>query len=204
MKISTLLFHLDHGSLSLPSFAREYVWKPSQAISLFNSLYRVYPVGSFIFWTPTSPTSARLHEPVKDARPVELIVDGQQRIAAIYSAMRGHVPGFLDAQQRQLCPLCFHIENAVFGFYRPDMKGDPHWINLPGLFNGGQIVRGEILDGLYQATAGPTRIGEYSQRLNQLGSIMDRYVHVDYLPNGTSPEEAAEIYLLANGGGGRK
>ena len=173
MKISTLLFHLDHGSLLLPSFARAYVWKPSETIGLFNSLYRGDPVGSFILWTPTSPTSAQLHDPVKKARPVELIVDGQQRIAAIYTAMRGHVPGFLDIQQRQLCPLCFQIEDAVFGFYRPDMKDDPHWINLPDLFNGGQIVRGEILDGLYQAPAGPTRIGKYSQRLNQLDGIMD-------------------------------
>ena len=52
MKISSLLYCIDRGQLALPCFAREYVWKPRQVISLFNSLYRGYPAGTLIFWTP--------------------------------------------------------------------------------------------------------------------------------------------------------
>lgn len=48
------------GSLALPCFAREYVWKPRQVISLFNSLYRGYPAGTLIFWTPAIAVTSHL------------------------------------------------------------------------------------------------------------------------------------------------
>jgi len=49
MTISSLPFYADHGHYRLPCFAREYVWKPSQVIRLFTSLYRGHPIGGFIF-----------------------------------------------------------------------------------------------------------------------------------------------------------
>ncbi len=196
MKISTLLYHVDHGSFALPCFARDIVWKPSQVPRLFNSLYHGFPLGSVILWTPST---VRKPESGKNANSNEFIVDGQQRIAVIYGVVRGRPPGFLDAKQGQPNPLRFHIENEVFQFYRTGMKNDPRWINLTDLFNDSQTGPGKILDRLYQTPTGPERIGEYAQRLNQLGGILDRNLHVEYLPSDASPEEAAEIYLVANG-----
>lgn len=204
MKISALLYHVDHGRFSLPCFARDFVWKPSQVIGLFNSLYRRYPVGTLILWTPPSAAFSRSPESIEGDRPLELILDGQQRIAAIVLGMRGHPPGFLDSKLGHLSPLCFHIENTNFAYYQPYMKDDPHWINLSYFFDPAQKSSGETLDRLYRAPEASKRFGEFVQRLNQLTALMDRSIAVEYIPSDASLEEAKEIYLLANGGDGCK
>src|SRR5262245_4376098 len=34
----------------LPAIQREFVWKPTQVIRLFDSIMQHYPIGSFLFW----------------------------------------------------------------------------------------------------------------------------------------------------------
>ena len=34
----------------LPAIQREFIWKPEQIISLFDSILRGYPISSFLFW----------------------------------------------------------------------------------------------------------------------------------------------------------
>lgn len=200
MKISTLIYYVDHGSLALPCFAREYVWKPSQVISLFNSLYCGYPAGSLILWDPVSSTIPRQSDPDKHAQSTKLIIDGQQRIAAIYGVVRGRSPSFLDATRCQPCQIRFHIESGAFQSYEPEMKNDPRWINPADLFSNTQTILGELLDNLFQTSTGSMRIGEYAQRLNKLAGIMDRDLCVEYLPTDVSLEDAAKIFRLANCG----
>ena len=48
MKISTILDHIDGGSMALPEFQRGYVWNRDQVRGLMQSLYRKYPVGSLL------------------------------------------------------------------------------------------------------------------------------------------------------------
>ena len=50
MKISTILDHIDLGSMALPKFQRGYVWNRDQVRAFVHSLYRRYPVGSLLVW----------------------------------------------------------------------------------------------------------------------------------------------------------
>lgn len=50
MTIATALKLIQKNELILPAIQREYVWKPSQVIKLFDSVLRGYPVGSFLSW----------------------------------------------------------------------------------------------------------------------------------------------------------
>jgi len=36
------------GSIRIPNFQREFVWEQSQIINLLDSIYRHYPIGSFL------------------------------------------------------------------------------------------------------------------------------------------------------------
>jgi hypothetical protein len=96
----------------LPAIQREFVWSAPQVISLFDSLMRGYPIGSFLFWRlePES-TGAKsrqdqqfygflkdmhdrdsFHSPKLDvpaSRPVTAILDGQQRLTALNIGLRG-------------------------------------------------------------------------------------------------------------------
>lgn len=90
-----LLKGVDKSTIQIPPFQREFVWSPSDIRYLLDSIYRGYPIGSFIFWR----TSRRLpHHRViggielADSAPgtlVDYVLDGQQRITSLYAAVRG-------------------------------------------------------------------------------------------------------------------
>lgn len=107
MTIATALRQIQNHTLILPAIQREYVWKPSQVIRVFDSVMRGYPVGSFLSWKvlPETINSFKFygfmkdysafnnhHNPVVDIptdREVVAILDGQQRLTSLNIGLRG-------------------------------------------------------------------------------------------------------------------
>ena len=110
--IREALEHIQEQNYVLPAIQREFVWSATQIISLFDSLMRGYPIGSFLFWRlePESHGSKfrqdqqfygflkdahdrdAFHSPKLDvpaSRPVTAILDGQQRLTALNIGLRG-------------------------------------------------------------------------------------------------------------------
>lgn len=93
--------------LLLPSFQREFVWKPLQIENLFDSLMRGYPISSMLFWKVKGEAKAKYkfygfltdyverHKTVGSPFPSESIndfdavLDGQQRLTALYIGLCG-------------------------------------------------------------------------------------------------------------------
>ncbi|TBR14939.1 DUF262 domain-containing protein, partial [bacterium] len=91
----------------LPAIQREFVWKPEQIIMLFDSLLRGYPIGSFLFWDVEQERIKdyqfydfirdfherdNRHNPkasVTEGKNITVILDGQQRLTALYIGLRG-------------------------------------------------------------------------------------------------------------------
>jgi len=105
--IAETLRRIQRTELILPAIQREYVWKPSQVIKVFDSIMRGYPVGSFLSWK-VEPATVKafkfygfmkdysafdnMHNPVLDvdpSRPVTAILDGQQRLTSLNIGLRG-------------------------------------------------------------------------------------------------------------------
>ena len=42
---------IKNNEYFLPAFQREYVWRPKQVETLFDSLMRDYPINSMLFWS---------------------------------------------------------------------------------------------------------------------------------------------------------
>ena len=90
-----LLKGVDKSTIQIPPFQREFVWSPGDIRYLLDSIYRGYPIGSFIFWR----TSRRLpHHRIiggieladsASGALVDYVLDGQQRITSLYAAVRG-------------------------------------------------------------------------------------------------------------------
>lgn len=107
MTIATALKLIQKNELILPAIQREYVWKPSQVIKIFDSVLRGYPVGSFLSWKvlPETVSSFKFygfmrdysgydkkHNPVIDIptdREVIAVLDGQQRLTSLNIGLRG-------------------------------------------------------------------------------------------------------------------
>ncbi|OAV61796.1 hypothetical protein A6F49_07835 [Enteractinococcus helveticum] len=107
MTIATALHQIQNRQLILPAIQREYVWKPSQVIRVFDSVMRGYPIGSFLSWKVLPETVNKFrfygfmkdysafdnrHNPVIDIpadREVIAILDGQQRLTSLNIGLRG-------------------------------------------------------------------------------------------------------------------
>lgn len=89
--LEQLFGYIDMGDLGLPDIQRPFVWRDAKVRDLFDSLYRGFPIGSYLLWRNTAngrthQIGAKEHEH-KD--PNLLIIDGQQRLTALYSVFRG-------------------------------------------------------------------------------------------------------------------
>lgn len=89
-RLSSLLSDVARGNIKIPVFQREYVWTDEQIMSLLDSIYHGYPVGSLLLW---STKEALKHErnvggfelpKTPEDYPVNYVLDGQQRLTTLY------------------------------------------------------------------------------------------------------------------------
>lgn len=89
----TLLDLINEGSIVVPEFQRDFVWRPSNTISLLLSIIKDYPAGNLLLWKyrPENSLANRVLEGVKAKQkaPQYLILDGQQRLTTLYQAFFG-------------------------------------------------------------------------------------------------------------------
>ena len=57
ISIGATLKKIQSRELVLPAIQREFVWKDRQIETLFDSLMRGYPIGSFLSWTVDAETA---------------------------------------------------------------------------------------------------------------------------------------------------
>ena len=88
--ISTLIGYIETGDLALPDLQRPFVWGNNKVRDLFDSMYRGYPIGYFLLWRNNSGEKLT-HIGSEDKMhkiPNMLIIDGQQRLTALYSIIK--------------------------------------------------------------------------------------------------------------------
>lgn len=50
-RMASLVSDVTKGNIKIPVFQREYVWNDEQIMSLLDSIYMGYPVGSILLWS---------------------------------------------------------------------------------------------------------------------------------------------------------
>jgi len=91
ISLNTLIGRLREGRFVIPDFQREFEWKPWDIRELMRSIFLDYYIGSLLLWTGKKENFAALScEPIYgfkgDARPEYIVLDGQQRLTALYYA----------------------------------------------------------------------------------------------------------------------
>lgn len=106
--IAEAIRHITDRDYILPAIQREFVWYGEQIEELFDSLMRGYPIGSLLFWRikperlkdfqfytfmqSYHDRDHRHNEPIDlagDTRPRMAVLDGQQRLTALYIGLKG-------------------------------------------------------------------------------------------------------------------
>lgn len=107
LTIAEVMKDISANKYVLPSIQREYVWNAEQIETLFDSLMRDYPIGTFLFWEISKDhvedydfygfinnyhENKDIHNKKIDLRGsdgVTAVLDGQQRLTSIYLGLKG-------------------------------------------------------------------------------------------------------------------
>ena len=85
-----LIQDIGLGRIGLPDIQRPFVWSNAKVRDLFDSMFKGYPVGYFLFWQTGAfdSGSKTIGVDAKQKEPSLLIVDGQQRLTSLYAVVR--------------------------------------------------------------------------------------------------------------------
>lgn len=91
VSLNTLVGRLNEGRFVIPDFQREFEWKPWDIRELMRSIFLDYYIGSLLLWAGKKENFEALScEPVYgyegSDRPEFIVLDGQQRLTAMYYA----------------------------------------------------------------------------------------------------------------------
>ncbi|GLV48856.1 hypothetical protein TJA_19590 [Thermus sp. LT1-2-5] len=126
--VGKLLDDIDLGEIGLPDIQRPFVWDTARVRDLFDSMYRGYPIGTLLFWeNGLSGEHRTIGVGSKQKPPRLLIVDGQQRLTALYAAIRG-VPILDNNFQQRHLRIAFNPAEERFEVSNKAIERSPEWV----------------------------------------------------------------------------
>jgi hypothetical protein len=126
LKVKQLVEDYRTGRIVIPEFQREYVWRPSKAPHLIDSLYRGFPVSSFLLWQSEESTRARRADPrPQRAMVMNWLIDGQQRVITLSRTMNGD----------EGIDVMFHPDQNEFRLANAATRQDPNWFRVSDLWD---------------------------------------------------------------------
>ncbi|MET4273464.1 MULTISPECIES: DUF262 domain-containing protein [unclassified Bradyrhizobium] len=94
LTIREIVDQVLRGQIRIPAFQRGFVWEPDRVAYLMDSIYKMYPFGSLLFWRTREKLKFErdlgpfvLPEPKADY-PVDYVLDGQQRVTSIFGVFQ--------------------------------------------------------------------------------------------------------------------
>jgi hypothetical protein len=150
-ELDTMLRQIDQGAIVLPQFQRNFEWSPADTIQLLVSVSKNYPAGSLLFLRHGESAESRLETrlvegvervPGHMVNPVYIVLDGQQRLTALYQALYGKGPYRYVVSLRELKRTGL-LENSI-KYLRNEEFGDQQDqfldLNFPlSMLAGGQL-----------------------------------------------------------------
>lgn len=128
-RLATLLGDVERGNIKIPVFQRQFIWTDDQILSLLDSIYRGYPVGSLLLWSTKEVLKHDrniggfvLPETPEDY-PVNYVLDGQQRLSTLYGVFHSG-DQTVDAELADRFNICYVPEFDEFAHHKsvPEKK----------------------------------------------------------------------------------
>jgi hypothetical protein len=91
----SLISDIEKGILKIPQFQRDFVWTREKSAKLLDSIFKGYPIGTFILWkTKESLRSIRNLGNAKlpgtpEGDYIQYVLDGQQRLTSLFASIKG-------------------------------------------------------------------------------------------------------------------
>jgi len=138
--IGKLMDDIEIGDIALPDIQRPFVWykKISKVRDLFDSIYRGYPIGYLLFWENANRSDYKNigFDEKKRKIPRFLIIDGQQRLTALFAVMKNQEVLTPDYERKNI-KIAFKPLDSTFKVGDAATDRDPEYIaDLSSLWSG--------------------------------------------------------------------
>ncbi len=130
-KVGDLLSDVRNGKVGLPDLQRPFVWKDSKARDLLDSMLKGYPIGYIMLWQSPEDYATVNHIGTDDKayiQPDYLVIDGQQRLTALLTAISGIKVKDNNYAERQI-RIAFNPLTREFAVWTEAYERNPEWIS---------------------------------------------------------------------------
>lgn len=204
--LSTLIQQIDLGVIGLPDIQRPFVWKDTKVRDLFDSMYRGYPVGYFLFWANGYQENTKtIGDQHKQKAAQLLIVDGQQRLTSLFAVMKS----------KQVIRENYETENIAISFKPleekfeiPDAatKRSPEYIqNISEIWSPNINIFSftqEFIEKLQQTrTLSADEINHIQESISRLRNLEHYPFSVLELSASINEEQVADVFVRINSQG---
>lgn len=103
--IKSIIQDIYHRELLIPDFQRGFEWDHERIETLFDSIFKGYPIGTFLFWQNNDAAKFKLYDFIQDfskfdsrnygkeinatGESFKAVIDGQQRLTSLYIGFKG-------------------------------------------------------------------------------------------------------------------
>lgn len=196
---------INMGQIGLPDIQRPFVWTNAKVRDLFDSMYRGYPVGFFLFWeTGADGVDTKvIGDTNKQKAPSLLIVDGQQRLTSLYAVIRREAV-LRENFAREHIRIAFRPQSGSFVVPDATTERDPEYIvDISEVFN--RPTHKTIANYLKRLSAARDVSDEEEEKIAE---AIDRLAGLTNFPfialelsQGCTEEQVADVFVRINSEG---
>ena len=198
-QISAIIGMIQAGQFVIPEIQRPFVWKKTQVRDLMDSLYNGYPTGYIIVWKNPDVQ-------IKDgtiASGKHVLIDGQQRITAIMTAIVGlevYDDDFnLDRVKIAFNPLA-ESDDKLFAVQDASHLKDKRWIpDLADIFKS-DFDSFDFVTAYCQNNT-DVKPNHVNSMIGKLRDIANRQIGIIELSQDLDIDEVTEIFIRINSKG---
>lgn len=204
--LTHLIEDIKHGNIALPDIQRPFVWSATKIRDLFDSMYRGYPIGTLMFWETGVETGTRQVGGGESDRVAKLlIVDGQQRLTALFAVITGREvinKSFVSKRIR----IAFNPRDEVFDVTDAAIERSPEYVpDITTLWDSGykSTVREFLqrLDDSREVKMTHAEQDALEEKIDRVRDLRDFRFQVIELNADANEEQVAEIFVRINSEG---
>ncbi|BDA75410.1 hypothetical protein CAL7716_095760 [Calothrix sp. PCC 7716] len=202
--LEDLLDEIANGGYKIPIFQREFVWKTSQMLELFDSILKGYPIGSLLFWNTKGYKTKDEIGPYtikKENSNVRYVLDGFQRISTLFGVLtnpKEHKEAVSSTELKNFS-IYFDLRENNFSHIRNQRLKNVFSIPLYQIYDNRELFN--FLRELDKENISPIDKNEYIDNARNLHNILHKYKLPYVEIKGGDIKSAVEIFSRINSTG---
>lgn len=193
--IEAIIGKIEANDFVIPEIQRPFVWKRRQVRDLIDSLFRGYPTGYIITWK--NPDIRTKDGGLSKGR--NILIDGQQRITALMTALAG-IPVMDNDFNKRRIKIAYNPQEERLEVQDAAHLKDKRWIpDIAKLFDPSFDLFSFVND--YVKINPDCQPGDISKSVIKIQEIKNRQIGVIELDNSLDIEEVNLIFTRINSKG---